>query len=1316
MQIAIPDGTVMTSATEGHMDIPGLPPQATITHIVPEMTTHNLLSMGQLCDAGCTATVDRHNIEITHNDQVVITGTRSADTSLWHMDGPDTNDLPKTTHMANAGVGQNTTQDMVKFMHAAFFSPALSTLEKAFHLGYIPEIPGFTASTLKKYPPFSTATVKGHMDQTRKNVRSTKSKENETIEPDDFFPLQLTTTDADTHANYCYMTLFSQNGRMYSDQTGNFFQPSSRGNLLIMILYDYDSNAILAEPIKNRKAETILAAYRKMYTTLRNKGMKPKTQVLDNECSNLLKDYMTKNKIQYQLAPPGQHRTNAAERAIRTFKNHFIAGLCSTNERFPLHLWDRLIEQAVITLNLMRGSRINPAHSAWSQLFGPYNFNKSPLAPPGIQVLVHEKPDTRKSWAPHASEGWYIGPALEHYRCYKVYMCESQKERITDTVTWVPQNIPVPTVSTAELIVTGLQDVATALKSPSHNTAIMELSERKRDKLIAISNAFRNIISDDEDEDDTDIDSTITAAPPDTSSPRVADTNEASSPRVADINDASSPRVADTNESSSPRVIDTNETASPRVIESVDSIETGQDTSTTSNHSTKHVTFQPNLPIYRTYETISNNTNTGRRVFDAPKEKYPIQFNKFSHKRVTRSSSNAAYVSRHAPQFALFGNAINPDTNLPAEYLELSKCSEGQEWIKSASEEFGRLAQGNGTTVTEGTDTIRFISVHDIPQGKKPTYMRMVVADRPEKPNPKRVRNTIGGDRVQYDGDTSTKAAELTTCKLFLNSVISTPNARCVTGDLKDFYLQTAKMPEKDFAYMFIPVEVIPPDIFEKYKLKELVTNNKVYVEVSKGIYGLPQAGKLANDQLIRHLAPYGYAPVPHTAGLWKHETKDITFLLVVDDFAIKYTNRTDAEHLLDALRTGYKMSVDWDAERYCGLILKWDYNKRTVDLSMPGYIERALQRFRHTPPKKPQHNPYRYIQPEYGTTIQYEQEEDTSEQLDAAGKKRIQEILGTLLYYARAVDPTLLVTVSALARQQKAPTTNTMDAVNHLLDYCATHPDAVIRFHSSDMILHVESDASYLSEPNAKSRAAGFHYLSQNPHGENIPFPEINGAVLVTSKVIKETVSSAAEAELAALFHNGQDAYSLRVALEEMNHPQPPTPIQTDNSTAAGLANDSIKQKRSKAMSMRWFWIRDKVHDNIFNVYWNSGKTNRADYFSKQHPTKHHIEMRPLYLHVPQQANTGLSHYVTSELTQVGDAFLCATGLPDPAQSDQCSKGVLISESGLHPHTSSDDLHATTIHVSAHDEMDSDHSRCPITQAQPMNDTIMSIVDHNHS
>jgi hypothetical protein len=240
---------------------------------------------------------------------------------------------------------------------------------------------------------------------------------------------------------------------------------------------------------------------------------------------------------------------------------------------------------------------------------------------------------------------------------------------------------------------------------------------------------------------------------------------------------------------------------------------------------------------------------------------------------------------------------------------------------------------------------------------------------------------------------------------------------------------------------------------------------------------------------------------------------------------------------------------------------LKWDYHTRTCDISMPGYIERALARFDHPTPKKPQDNPYKYIQPEYGAKVQYKEDADASAPLDEKGKKRIQEVLGTLLYYARAVDPTMLVTISHLSSQQATPTDNTMKAIHHLLDYCASHPNATSRYHASDMILHVESDASYLSEPNAKSRYAGYHYLSDDPKRTNILYPKLNAPVLVSTNIIKETVASAAEAELAGLFHNAQDALPLKHALTEFG---PPTPMQTDNSTASGLANDTLSVRLS--------------------------------------------------------------------------------------------------------------------------------------------------------
>jgi hypothetical protein len=126
------------------------------------------------------------------------------------------------------------------------------------------------------------------------------------------------------------------------------------------------------------------------------------------------------------------------------------------------------------------------------------------------------------------------------------------------------------------------------------------------------------------------------------------------------------------------------------------------------------------------------------------------------------------------------------------------------------------------------------------------------------------------------------------------------------------------------------------------------------------------------------------------------------------------------------------------------------------------------------------------------------------------------------------------------------------------------------------------------------------------------------NGAVNVLCTVMREVLASAAEAELAALFHNGREACPLRTTLEELGHAQPATPIQTDNSTAAGIANDTVKQKRSKAIDMHFYWIRDHVHQGQFVICWKKGSLNRADYFTKHHSTAHHQAIRSAYLYEP--------------------------------------------------------------------------------------------------
>jgi hypothetical protein len=168
-------------------------------------------------------------------------------------------------------------------------------------------------------------------------------------------------------------------------------------------------------------------------------------------------------------------------------------------------------------------------------------------------------------------------------------------------------------------------------------------------------------------------------------------------------------------------------------------------------------------------------------------------------------------------------------------------------------------------------------------------------------------------------------------------------------------------------------------------------------------------------------------------------------------------------------------------------------------------------------------------------------------------------------------------------------------------------------------MVLHADSDGSHLSCPKARSRGAGYFYLSDFPQASpqpTDPSPTLNGAVFIACNIMREVLSSAAETELGSLYNNAKEACPIRIALEELGHPQPPTILVTDNSTAAGIANDSVKQKRSKAMDMRFYWLRDRVSQQQFRVCWKKGALNLADYFTKHHPASHHQQIRSVYLY----------------------------------------------------------------------------------------------------
>jgi hypothetical protein len=193
-------------------------------------------------------------------------------------------------------------------------------------------------------------------------------------------------------------------------------------------------------------------------------------------------------------------------------------------------------------------------------------------------------------------------------------------------------------------------------------------------------------------------------------------------------------------------------------------------------------------------------------------------------------------------------------------------------------------------------------------------------------------------------------------------------------------------------------------------------------------MYGLTQDGILANKLLKKHLTKHGYYKQPHTPGLWKHKTCPVWFNHAVDDFGIKYIGKEHLQHLYDTIRKEtYKIVKDCTGDLYCGINLKWNYNKHYVDLSMPKYVMKQLTQYSHVAPLKPQHCSFTPNPVTYGKDNEAPPPTDNSPFLNLAGNKQIQQIVGSFLNYAQAVDPTIRMVLSDIATQQSAPTKNTM-------------------------------------------------------------------------------------------------------------------------------------------------------------------------------------------------------------------------------------------------------------------------------------------------
>ena len=1225
--------------------------------------------MGQLCDDDCTVVLRKHDLSVIKNEEIIIRGTRNRTDDLWDIpirkrtrttvkknitadnfqnplthpgmyESRQINNLLKNNifnghnitapiqkirppkprppstaphHIENVSIKRcahlvhvqhdedikmakrycvaalpqsdkklaviirkkETHRDLARYLHASCFSPVHSTWTRAIKNRHFQSWPGLTQQLVDKHLPLSTATVRGHLHKQRQNLQSTKGikkhkliDEKSTLELHDNFPAS---PDPNVKSNrVAYVVIDKKElSTGYQDLTGRFPVRSTQGNEYVLVGYHYDANCILGHPVKNRSAQTLTAAWEHLHKEFSKAGTAPDVWVLDNECSNELKRAFERHNVEFQLVPPHEHRRNLAERAIQTWKNHFKAGLASTDPKFPLSEWDRLIPQANITLNLLRSARANPSLSAHAYIYGMFDFSATPLAPPGTKVVVHLHPSKRGAWELNGDTGWYVGPALDHYRCVECYFPRTRTTRVCETVTFFPHEVPFPKVTITDHLRQAATDIVTILtKPPSTTTPSLQAGDPIRNALLEIAQQLNRV------EDIATINH-----PHDKQPTRVAEVNKdhhAALPRVEE----QPTRVAEGNKD--------HHAALPRV-------EKRQ---------------SPTASAFKQRSTLPKRV----RFRSASTHKYSLRPRSTNVNYGTNFRHLAVQYITAQDMFHLHVNHIYRPDGKKETIDTLLQGSDRDIWMQSLSNEWGRLAQSNDKGVI-ATDTIDFIHRHEVPDGRDVTYATFVLNYRPLKSETHRVRITVGGDRLSYAADAGSPAANLLETKLLVNSTISdaSKGARFMSTDLKDFFLAT---PMEENEYMRVNYKHFPDDIKKRYNLDDKATpSGHIFIKIKRGMYGLKQAAILAYEHLKENLAKYGYSPVQGTVGLWQHETRPTKFCVCVDDFGIKYYSKDDAQHLIDSLEKHYTCTKDWEGKNYCGLTFDWHYDDGYVDVSMPKYVPESLQRLRYVKNKYPQYSPHHHAPIQYGQkgTRQFASSPDDSPLLSPKETKHVQSTTGSFLYYGRAIDYTILPALNDIASAQAKPTQKTKEKTQQLMDYLHTYPNAFIRFYASDMVLHVDSDAAYLVAPKARSRIAGYFHLSNHPNITK--HPKLNGAVLVECKTLRHVVSSSAEAEVAGIFHNAGMAIPIRHILQALNHPQPPTPLKTDNSTAAGFVYDNIHQKRSKSWDMRYHWLRDKQTQQQFNIFWEKGVNNDADYFTKHHPIFHHLAQRAKYV-----------------------------------------------------------------------------------------------------
>lgn len=1150
---------------------------------------------------------------------------------------PRTHHASPTPHHIHNVVRHEHDAERAAFYNLTFGSCPPSTLLKALDIYFT--LPDMSAAQFRRNQPQLPQTDMSHLRRQRSGTRPSANPSDPptpaipTIE-DNPYEIDATIHDMPTPSPpfnskfHIIVKTMATRAILHADDTGNYPINSRRGHKYIKIAIF--NGYIFYVPMKDLTGPTQAAAYTAILTKCKTHGHTPHVLNTDGATYPEVETLLTRMNIQHTLVPRrGLHNRNLAERAIQTAKSHLLGTLAAAHHSFDPHDWDLALPMAELTLNLLLPCASNKKISAYEGFYNAkYDFHAHPLAPFGTRVQTLRYPADRGPFEQHSTSQFYIGPDLSSYRGHRCIQQPSRNDprpwTVHHSIQWHPTLFRMPHSSPAEILSRSIDIVHQSLLDIAANPLYcgsQQILKTKANTLIDTWTDIQSLLTFPIVHDNESHTPSYGALPP----PRRSRTLTLTDPALVGTSDTTPINPPTRNRGRQKRVA----AAAPPDPSPPDPPQPPPE----PTHENQDQPLPQGLNLRR--------RPSPKRVTFAPDEEADPRARarlpqEQPMRRITTRSTTAHTSPHHA--FGVIGESSGvtaPVTAAPYEPTPFAAperphpIAEPQltrrEAMASADAHMYRCADEDEARRLLNKDrslaTMYPIYPHDIPQSHKDTIMGIAAVYKKKSTTTAttyRARWAANSSRHEYLGPTSSRVAESATVHMLLNAVIS-EDAEFATIDIKDFYLGTML---DHLVYLKINKEMFSPAVTEEFELSKFIQDNKwIYFAVQRTIYGLPQAGKIAQDKLVTVLQTGGYTET-RTPGLFRHTQRSTTFVLIVDDFGIKYKTQDDLDHLMATLRKAYTISIDATGSQILGYTIQRDRIARTLTLSMPEAIPRIIAKYRPTWEHeniRGAQSPGIYAAPIFGTTPTTPESDNEPTPLSPDEIHEIQRVLGSCQYIALSIMPSIQTACGEIASEVNKATTKTQAKIDRLLRYMAAYPNPTRVYHASEMVLTIQSDTSHDSRPGSKDVVGGVFYLGfkNNPYKVNAPFATI-------SKQLQWVVNSAAESEYSGLFFNGQQGYNFRETLQDLGFPQTnPTIILCDNTTAIGLATQTVKPKKAKYFDRRWNWIQEAVKRKFFNIQKIDGKVNIADFFTKILPVSRHLALVPfIETHPPQIHN----------------------------------------------------------------------------------------------